>query len=106
MTELFLLIVTTLIIMITVGVRLKRKTLNHLWADLNTHVFLLLAGWVILSILVGLFIVFDDIERSKDYSNLGLLHGSKVCMHLMMWGLLVLSVIISGLLHLKSKNQD
>jgi len=107
MTELFLLLVITVILIMISTIRLKDKKLNYIWSEFNIHAILFLAGWVTFSILSGLFIVFDDLESSRDYSNQELIHGAKVGMRLMTmgFGLFILSISIFSRSNLRSKNQ-
>lgn len=94
MLELALYIVITTIIIIITVIQMKKIILNAIWPDFSTHAILLLVGWIIFSTLSGLFVVFDDLEKAVDYSNQELLHGVKVGMRFMAWGLLILYMII------------
>jgi hypothetical protein len=106
MLELAFLLAMTITIMIVTVIHMKKKILNSFWADFSTHVILLFVGWIIFSILSGLFIVFDDLEHARDYSNQELLHGLKVGMRLTAWGLLILYMILFSRSKIKSTNQD
>jgi len=105
MTELFLLLVLTVILIIIAAIRLKDNKPNFIWSEFITHAILFLAGWVIFSIMTGLFIVFDDLESSSVYSIQESLRGAKVGMRLMAAGvgLSMLSVFILNRPNLKSK---
>ncbi len=106
MLELTLLVPIAITIIIVSVIHLKKRILNSLWADFNTHAILLFGGWIIFSILSGLFIVFNDLEGSRDYSDQELLLGAKVGMRLMTWGLLILYVLLFSRSNIKSAKQD
>jgi len=106
--ELFLLLVIFVILIVITAIRLKDKNQNFIWSEFYPHAILFLAGWIIFSIMTGLFIVFDDLESSRDYSVQELLHGAKVGFRLMTvgFGLLILSIFMISQMNLKSKTKD
>jgi hypothetical protein len=46
----------------------RKSNLDSTFAGVGKYILILLAGWIGFSIIIGLFLAFDDLENSKVFS--------------------------------------
>jgi hypothetical protein len=68
MNEFILLLVINMALVGTIIAYWRKRNLDSIFIGLGKYIFILLAGWIGFSIIIGLFLAFDDLENSKVFS--------------------------------------
>jgi hypothetical protein len=68
MNEFTLLLVINVALVGTVIAYWRKSNLDTIFTGLGKYIFILLAGWIGFSIIIGLFLAFQDLENSKVFS--------------------------------------
>jgi biotin transporter BioY len=68
MNEFILLLVINAALIGVVIAYWRKGYLNSIFSGVGKYIFIFLVGWIGFSIIIGLFLAFDDLENSKVFS--------------------------------------
>jgi hypothetical protein len=94
MNQFILLLVINAVLAWAVIVYWRKSNLNSIFAGVGKYIFILLAGWIGFSIIIGLFLAFQDLENSKVFSYQLLLGDLIVVLRFFAAGLVMTFLLI------------
>ncbi len=94
MNEFILLLVINVALIVAVIAYWKKSNPDRIFSGLSKYLFILLAGWIGFSIIIGLFLAFNDLENSKVFSYQLLVGDVIVVLRFFAVGLLLTFLLI------------
>jgi hypothetical protein len=83
----------------------RKSNLDIAFTGVGKYIFILLAGWIGFSIIIGLFLAFQDLENSKVFSYQLILKDVIVVLRFFAAGLVLTFCLVRVSIQLSKKRQ-